>query len=69
MSFDVSKIMYPHWTCGKFPCECTFEHKKLTFQIIQCSNEECKLTFFSFTEMANHHLEMHEKPIVEKLSL
>ncbi len=64
MSFDPSKILYPHFICGELPCTCTYDHKPLEFTLLQCRVPSCRHTFMSETERGNHHLDNHEIPFM-----
>lgn len=62
MSFDPSRILYAHVTCGKMPCTCIYDHKPVEFTLLKCRVPTCKRTFMVETERSEHHLSEHEVP-------
>lgn len=61
MSHDPSRILYPHIGCGKSPCTCVWDHPPLAIVQVHCWS--CLETFTTVTDMANHHLKAHERPL------
>ena len=57
MSFDASRQLYPHSTCGTLPCSCVREHKPLVVQTFTC--KECSRLFYTVNDLAEHHLDNH----------
>lgn len=63
MSFDPSRILYPHIGCGVVPCVCVREHKPLEPLTLACPL--CRFTTRTAGELQEHHLLFHEQPLRE----
>lgn len=63
-TFDLSRLLYVHPTCGKLPCICVREHKPL--DVLELTCQECGYTALTASEMQNHSLDNHEVPLVGK---
>lgn len=67
MSYDPSRILYAHHACGTFPCSCVWDHPPLAIVTLHCWS--CPLTFPVFTQLAEHHLKEHERPLPAALDV
>jgi hypothetical protein len=67
MSFDPSRQLYPHPTCGTLPCSCERVHGKLEFQLLQCYEQGCSFVAYTIGMVQEHHLDKHERPLPQRL--
>lgn len=65
---DLSRFRYPHVGCGPCPCGCdqcshicTNTFVPLTTLEVWCPT--CRAVFLVYTEMSNHHLAAHQRPL------
>lgn len=63
MPISDGRIEYPHWRCQSIPCSCQpTQYPPLQFQLLPCWNKECGKSFYTMSELQEHHLTSHSLP-------
>lgn len=63
MPFDLSRQLYPHPACVQLPCTCTWVFQVLSAITVPCWTSGCGAGYLTMTEMQQHHLEQHQRPV------